>query len=220
MSNDDIFPRRNLPGPAEQWGREVENRIRGAELNLEVLQQFSQSSNRNTASSLATLGAQILDLSGRTSQFQTSTDLLTFTAPTTYGRTVIGPTLTVAPPGGDARLVRIRATVFINNNAYSPASSLANPTSQVRLDLRINGVDAATQNLGYDDSRIEVPSSSTEQTQMSSRRLVVETYLTLTDETTFQAQLQPNFTVTQPGAYNSTIYASDPTISTDILQFA
>lgn len=220
MSNDDIFPRRNLPGPAEQWGRTVENRIRKAEVTLETLDQFSQSANRNTASSLSTLGAQILDLSGRTSQFQTGTDLLTFTAPSTYGRTVIGPLLTVTPPGEVSRLVRIRASVFINNNAYSPSGSLANPVSQVRLDLRINGVDAATQNLGYDDSRIEVPSASTEQTLMSSRRLVVETYMTFSSETTFQAQLQPSFTVTQPGAYNSTIYASDPTISTDILQFA
>lgn len=61
----DVFSRRNLPGSAETWGREVEKRIEGVERNALVLSQEVSSQNRNTAASLQTLAQQVSDLVGR-----------------------------------------------------------------------------------------------------------------------------------------------------------
>jgi len=55
----DVFPRRNLPGDAEQWGREVEKRVAAVDSTLESVQQSVQGQNRNIASSLSVLAEQI-----------------------------------------------------------------------------------------------------------------------------------------------------------------
>lgn len=68
----DVFPRRDLPGKADVWGREVEVRTQANETSIDILKQSVQGQNRNTASSLSvlassirTLEGQVLDLSGR-----------------------------------------------------------------------------------------------------------------------------------------------------------
>lgn len=55
----DIYPRRNLPGDADVWGRTVEAKQDSAETSIEMLQQSVQGQNRNTASSLQVLAGQI-----------------------------------------------------------------------------------------------------------------------------------------------------------------
>lgn len=70
----DVFPRRNLPDEAEPWGREHDKRVIALETGLDGLQKGLQGQNRNTASSLASLGDQIRDLTGRVSYSNTSTD--------------------------------------------------------------------------------------------------------------------------------------------------
>lgn len=55
----DIYPRRNLPGDADVWGRTVEVRQDSTEMSVEMLQQSVQGQNRNTASSLQVLAGQI-----------------------------------------------------------------------------------------------------------------------------------------------------------------
>lgn len=55
----DVFPRRNLPDEAEQWGRTAEDRITNLDGSIVQLQQGLQSQNRNTASSLEVLAGQI-----------------------------------------------------------------------------------------------------------------------------------------------------------------
>lgn len=55
----DVFPRRNLPTLAEQWGREVENRVTSLEVSTGVNSQGLAGQNRNTASSLSVIAQQI-----------------------------------------------------------------------------------------------------------------------------------------------------------------
>lgn len=55
----DVFPRRNLPGDADNWGRTAEDRITGLDGSIVQLRQGLQSQNRNTASSLEVLAGQI-----------------------------------------------------------------------------------------------------------------------------------------------------------------
>lgn len=57
----DVFPRRNL-GPGEEWGREMETRVKGTENTLGSLALLLKGDNRTSASSLATLGRQIQEL--------------------------------------------------------------------------------------------------------------------------------------------------------------
>lgn len=59
MSAFDVFPRRNLPDEAEEWGREVETRISNAELASSVSGKSISGLNRTTASSLDTLAYQV-----------------------------------------------------------------------------------------------------------------------------------------------------------------
>lgn len=59
MAVNDVFPRRNLPGEAEEWGRTVESRIVGVESLSERTQQSLLGLNRSTASSLQDLAITI-----------------------------------------------------------------------------------------------------------------------------------------------------------------
>lgn len=95
----DVFPRRNLPPLAEQWGREVENRVVSSEGAIESLQQGLSGQNRNTASSLAVIAQQIqsiqdaqADLLGRVSYYTSSTDTGSWTS-TQANNQAFGPTL-------------------------------------------------------------------------------------------------------------------------------
>lgn len=55
----DVFPRRNLPGDSDVWGREVESRTQSLDTQVTIVGQQVQSLNRNTASSLEVLAGQI-----------------------------------------------------------------------------------------------------------------------------------------------------------------
>lgn len=55
----DVFPRRNLPGDAEQWGRAHDDRVLSLEASLEGVSQSLQAQNRNTASSLSVIADQV-----------------------------------------------------------------------------------------------------------------------------------------------------------------
>lgn len=56
---EDVLPRRNLPDDAEPWGRNMETRTSDLRSDVTAIQQSLQGQNRNTASSLAVLGAQV-----------------------------------------------------------------------------------------------------------------------------------------------------------------
>lgn len=66
----DVFPRRNLPNEAEQWGRSLETKTVSNEQGIEILTQSVQAQNRNTASSLEVLATQITTLSAQQSELQ------------------------------------------------------------------------------------------------------------------------------------------------------
>ena len=59
INPSDVFPRRNLPGAAEQWGRAVENRTRELEKNAVAVNQSLHGANRGTAAQLASISDQL-----------------------------------------------------------------------------------------------------------------------------------------------------------------
>lgn len=62
MNPNDVFPRRNLPGDADVWGREVEERIRATEYAAVTQKQAISGTNRTSASSLQELSRQLTRL--------------------------------------------------------------------------------------------------------------------------------------------------------------
>lgn len=66
----DVFPRRNLPNEAEQWGRTLETTTVNNAQGIEMLAQSVQAQNRNTASSLEVLATQINTLQSQQAELQ------------------------------------------------------------------------------------------------------------------------------------------------------
>lgn len=62
---ENVFPPRNLPGEAENWGREVENRIEGGEASELQLSQKLDNGLRSTAGQLAVVSSQMTELTER-----------------------------------------------------------------------------------------------------------------------------------------------------------
>lgn len=62
MNPNDVFPRRNLPGDSDNWGREVENRIRDIEYASLGQKSNLSSDNRATASTFQELARQLVRL--------------------------------------------------------------------------------------------------------------------------------------------------------------
>lgn len=62
MNPNDVFPRRNLPGEAEEWGRKVEERIRNVEYGSLSQKSNIQSENRSSSSSLQELSRQLIQI--------------------------------------------------------------------------------------------------------------------------------------------------------------
>ena len=60
-----IFPSRNLPGKASDWGRSVESRISSLEREQSLELQSGNNGDRSTGSQLATIGRQVDELSAR-----------------------------------------------------------------------------------------------------------------------------------------------------------
>lgn len=70
MAVDDVFPRRNLPGEAEEWGRTLEGRIQSSELDVEVLAQSLKGLNRSSASSIEDIARQVQDIAANQQAIQ------------------------------------------------------------------------------------------------------------------------------------------------------
>lgn len=59
INPSNVFPRRNLPGEAEQWGRIMEDRTRELERNAVSVNQSLHGANRGTAAQLAAISEQL-----------------------------------------------------------------------------------------------------------------------------------------------------------------
>lgn len=93
VASTDVFPPRDLPGRADDWGRKVEDRVRGAEQGVEALQQALGNQGRGQSGTNTTLARQLVDLTGRVGYADKSLDLLSWTT-TQTANIGWGPTLT------------------------------------------------------------------------------------------------------------------------------
>lgn len=62
MAVDDVYPRRNLPASAENWGRTIESEVKSSLDGLRILRQDVSGQNRATAASLQELSNQLITL--------------------------------------------------------------------------------------------------------------------------------------------------------------
>lgn len=119
-SSKDVFPRRNLPGEAERWGRDVENRIEAGEDSETQLSQVVNNMGRATAGQLAVLSRQVTELGSHRTWLTNPADLnLTVIASgTTYTKWYSGLRNVVFPaPEGGGRNALFSLSAFITSTA-------------------------------------------------------------------------------------------------------
>jgi hypothetical protein len=73
----DVFPRRNLPNEAEDWGRKVEGRVEGSEKSVQALEQTVGNINRGISGQLTSIGQQIQQIGTILTTLQTQQATLT-----------------------------------------------------------------------------------------------------------------------------------------------
>lgn len=59
INPEDKFPQRNLPDPAEPWGRTMEDRVIAIEKAIKAQESFLQGTNRSLAASMSNMGERI-----------------------------------------------------------------------------------------------------------------------------------------------------------------
>lgn len=149
-----VYPPRNLPGLAEDWGRSVEAQDKILEKNQTQLQQTVENALRATGGQLAVLGSQIdtltttvTDLSNRRSYqtspsnfsvtgnatvapFPTATQTFTLPAPEVQRSASIGFTATMTNSGGVANSVSAFVELLYGSTVLSNTQiSVPRPTS-------------------------------------------------------------------------------------------
>lgn len=126
-----IFPSRNLPGAAADWGRSVENRISSLDREQTLEFQSGNNGDRSTGSQLATIGRQVEELSYRaTDSFFVPPMSVTGTATTPPYPSVI-QTLTFPAAVGDR-------SALLTVSAKSTTTLPSGPAGV--LFVRANGV--------------------------------------------------------------------------------
>ena len=89
----DVFPPRDLPGRADDWGRKVQDRIVGVEEKAAAALQMAANMGRGQSGTNNTLSRQLRDLVGRES-YSALDPAASLTWGTTSAAVAFGPTLT------------------------------------------------------------------------------------------------------------------------------
>lgn len=140
MNINDVFPRRNLPGPdAEQWGRVVEERIQNLEFGTVVQDQRVSGENRASASSLEELSRQLQRLADQRAQLEAAILALPRTVQSTtqtswFGlaagwNTILTSTITVPAGMTQAKILVIGSAQAVST------TTVGNVESNYRLNL-------------------------------------------------------------------------------------
>lgn len=139
----DVFPRRNLPAPAEPWGREHDNRVLNLEQGVEALNQGLSGQNRSTASSLAVLSEQLRDI--KVNQDEILARVTLYQEDQNYETTVnwgdplpfdTGDLAPVKLSLTETRYVYLRTSAALIMNAFNSGATTAAPL--VRVSIRGN----------------------------------------------------------------------------------
>lgn len=134
----DVFPRRNLPDEAEEWGREVERRVYQGENATNSSDQSISGLNRNTASTLETLADQVTELDTQVTRVQQLYDALpiAFQRTSTFQNFGLSSSswnsigsITFTPPGSGTFVVSVTASGQLVSGSTS---------TNMECDFRLN----------------------------------------------------------------------------------
>lgn len=137
----DVFPRRNLPGESEQWGRALEDRIRSTAYDVVNVGESISSDNRVFAGQAGAINGQIDELRSRvTNTVEVGT--LTTSVPLPANFDIVtaqsSHVVTVPPPAdGKPR----KALVLLTGIAVNlDPSNVGGYGSNAEVKVRINGI--------------------------------------------------------------------------------
>lgn len=147
----DVFPRRNLPGDAEPWGRVIESEARNQSYRLINLREAARGSNRSTAGQFGVLGRQIdgvaaetLELLSRSTHFIDMgrvTGALNLPANFQQASTLTSFTVNApSPTDGTTR----HATAFLFGITYNSDPDPILTSSNCDVTVRVNGISSYT----------------------------------------------------------------------------
>lgn len=145
MNPKDVFPRRNLPGDSEKWGREVEDRIQDLEYAILGQKTNLNSENRASASTFQELSRQLvalrdnqnaLDAAIRAVPKPVQASAATANFSLGGGWNTVASTSVTVPPGAS------RAELFVIGSGQVVSNTT---TSNVETSYRVNvpGVGAS-----------------------------------------------------------------------------
>ncbi len=211
----DVFPRRNLPDEAEQWGRAHDDRVISLEQSVASLQQSLSGQNRNSASSIQTLSTQVKDLAGREAYNTSSTDSQTWTTPLVTPFT-FGPTLSLTLT--QSRVVSIQS--MVSGTVYTLATNASSSAfAYLKGAIFLNGsvIPSAAGEMGTNVGILpNTGRSSTYSGTIFSRALVTLPAGTYTLQGGFSER---NAQVSgSPASGNAYVSAANPSLFIDVLQ--
>lgn len=211
----DVFPRRNLPEDAEQWGRAHDDRVVSLEKQIEALGQSLSGQNRNSASSIQTLATQVKDLVGRVAYNTSSTDSQTWTTPSVTPFT-FGPTLSFTLT--DSRVVSLQS--IVSGTVYTLATNASTSAfAYLKGAIFLNGslIPSASGEMGTNVGILpNTGRASTYSGTLSSRALIALNAGTYTIQGGFterNAQVSGS-----PASGNAYVSAANPFVFVDVLQ--
>lgn len=181
MPRGDVFPRRNLPNEAEQWGRAHDARIVEAEASLDRIEQSVQGLNRSTASSLTSIARQIETIQEQQAEIKEAQDELnarkTYSASgSNFTTSVVNSVQTGSPRANisftlaESRTVLFTATASQSSFAIMPpgiGSSILRNSIELRVDELNAAVNSSSQGLQFTTSAPGVYTSSSGSLQLS-----------------------------------------------------
>lgn len=119
-----VYPPRNLPGLAEQWGRAVERKLESIDSDFTQLSQSSNNSDRANSGQLAVLSAAITELQERRSYSTTPADLsVTGTATTAPFPNATRAFTLPAPEGSRVAMVGFSAELANTGGNTNPVNA-------------------------------------------------------------------------------------------------
>lgn len=211
----DVFPRRNLPEDAEQWGRAHDERVMSLESQIQVLSQSLSGQNRNSASSIQTLSNQVKDLAGREAYNTSSGESQTWTTPLVTPFT-FGPTLSLTLT--QARVISIQS--FVSATVYTLATNASSSAfAYLKGAIFLNGsvITSAAGEMGTNVGILpNTGRASTYNGTILSRALITLPAGTYTIQGGFSER---NAQVSgSPASGNAYVSASNPALFIDVLQ--
>lgn len=211
----DIFPPRDLPGRADDWGRKAEDGIKAAQRAAQLAQQSVGNLARSTSGTNQTLSRQVRDLSGRVGYATQSFALLSWVT-TQPANTPFGPA--VAFDLTEPRVVSAEYTVSTSLSGVASNGQSINLICST--GFLVNGVDPAQAivSQGFTSLAASWNVSTGFNSRTEITPITAKLFMTLPEGSHTIQGILATRSITFTGSPSGSAQAERPTLFVDVLQ--